>query len=63
MKDLSETKRSQRITELVIPGSHNSGTLELSKKLPVGPDESELVQKLGNNPVLGKLTKSIIYRW
>ena len=63
MKDLSETKRSQRITELVIPGSHNSGTFELSKKLPVGPDESELVQKLGNNPVLGKLIKSIIYRW
>ena len=63
MKDLPETKRSQRITELVIPGSHNSGTFELSIKLPVGPDESELVQKLGNNPVLGKLIKSIIHRW
>ena len=63
MENLPERKRSQRITELVIPGSHNSGTFELSKKLPVGPDESELVQKLGNNPVLGKLIKSIIHRW
>ena len=63
MRDLPESKQSQSITELIIPGSHNSGTFELSKKLPVGPDESELVQKLGNNPILGKLTKSIIYRW
>ena len=63
MRDLSEVKKSESITELIIPGSHNSGTFELFKNLPVGPDESELVQKLGNNPILGKFTKSIIYRW
>ena len=63
MRDLPEVKKSESITELIIPGSHNSGTFELFKNLPVGPDESELVQKLGNNPILGKFTKSIIYRW
>jgi hypothetical protein len=31
---------------------------------PVGPDEKELVQKLGNNPLIGPwLVKPIIYRW
>lgn len=64
MANLPDAVRSSKnLTELSIPGSHNSGTYMLSQKLPVGPDEKEIVQKLGNNPILGRLTKMIMYRW
>ena len=63
MQELPQSIKAKNITEIAIPGSHNSGTYKLHKSLPVGPDEIELVQKLGNNPVTGKLAKFILKRW
>lgn len=58
-----DIKKHKKITDIAIPGSHDSGTYSLNKKLPVGPDEDDIIQKLGNNPFLGKLVKFIMFRW
>ena len=63
MSQLPASVKAKKLTEIVIPGSHDSGTYQLDKKLPVGHDEAEILQELGNNPVLGPLTKYIIHRW
>ena len=63
MSQLPASVKAKKLTEIVIPGSHDSGTYQLDKKLPVGHDEPEILQELGNNVVLGPLTKYIIHRW
>jgi len=65
MSDLSEdVKANKNITQIAIPGSHDCGTYSLDKSLPVGPDEADILQSLGNNPILGPtLVKPIMYRW
>ena len=44
----------------MIPGSHDSFTYHLDKRLPVGPDTEKEVQRLGN---IFPCIKSIIYKW
>jgi len=65
MSELSEdVKVNKNITQIAIPGSHDCGTYSLDKSLPVGPDEADILQTLGNNPILGPtLVKPIMYRW
>jgi len=64
MSELSEDVRTKKnITQIAIPGSHDCGTYALNKKLPVGPDEADILQSLGNNPLLGWIVKPIMYRW
>jgi len=65
MSELSEDiKVKKNITQIAIPGSHDCGTYSLKKSLPVGPDEADILQSLGNNPILGPtLVKPIMYRW
>jgi len=61
MRDLpSEVKANRPLNQLVIPGSHDSFTYQLYKRLPVGPDTDKEVRRLGN---LFPCVKSIIYRW
>ena len=48
MSELSEDVRTKKnITQIAIPGSHDCGTYALNKKLPVGPDEADILQSLG----------------
>lgn len=58
-----DIKKSKKITDIAIPGSHDCGTFALDKNLPAGPDNSDILQSLGNNPILGSFVKSIIFRW
>jgi len=61
MKDLpKEVRASRPLCQLVIPGTHDSFTYHLDKRLPVGPDTEKEVQRLGN---LFPCVKSIIYKW
>ena len=49
MSELSEdVKTNKNITQIAIPGSHDCGTYSLDKSLPVGPDEADILQSLGN---------------
>ena len=51
MSELSEDVRTKKnITQIAIPGSHDCGTYALNKKLPVGPDEADILQSLGKIP-------------
>lgn len=59
----TRVRNSTCVTELAIPGSHNSFTYSLTRNGPVGPDEEELVQRLGNSCLTGSITKYIIQRW
>ena len=64
MSELPEGVKNKPMSEIAIPGSHDCGTYYLDKNLPVGPDEPELLQTLGNSPVIGPLlVKPIMYRW
>lgn len=65
MSELSdETKIKKNITQIAIPGSHDCGTCHLNKSWPVGPDEPDILQDLGNNPILGPiLVRPIMLRW
>lgn len=63
MRNLPNEKQRCPLRELVIPGSHDSGTFSLDKHMEVGPDESPLLQKLSDIPLIGKLEKSVIYNW
>lgn len=64
MAELPEDiKKNKKISDITIPGSHDCGTYALDKDLPVGPDNSDILQSLGNNPILGPLVKPIISRW
>ena len=63
MRDLPPSIKAKSITEIAIPGSHNSGTYSLSKDMPVGSDQSKLIQGIGNIPTLGRFFKSILHLW
>ena len=61
MRDLPSDVRANRpLNQLAIPGSHDSFTYNLDKRLPVGPDTDKEVRRLGN---LFPCVKSIVYRW
>ena len=64
MSELPEdVKIANNITEIAIPGSHDCGTFFLDTKSPVSTAEPEILQDLGNNPIIGPtLVKPIIYR-
>ena len=63
MRDLPPSIKAKNITEIAIPGSHNSGTYYLSKDRPVGSDQSKFIQGIGNIPVLGNFVKSMLTLW
>ena len=61
MKDLPpEVRSTQPLTQLVIPGSHNSFTYYLDRTLPVGPDTDKGVRRIGNRL---PCAKPVIDRW
>ena len=61
MENLPNEKQLCPLKDLVIPGSHNSGTFFLDQNMEVGPDESPTIQTMGS--VFGKIAKSVIYSW
>ena len=63
MGNLPNEKQLCPLRELVIPGSHDSGTFALDKHMEVGPDKSPLLQRLSHCLLIGKLEKSVIYNW
>lgn len=61
MENLPNEKQLCPLKELVIPGSHDSGTFYLDQDMEVGPDESPTIQALGS--IFGKVAKSVVYSW
>lgn len=61
MENLPNEKQLCPLKELVIPGSHDSGTFYLDQNMEIGPDESPTIQALGS--VFGRVAKSVIYSW
>ena len=61
MENLPSEKQLSPLKDLVIAGSHNSGTFSLDKNMEIGPDESSVIRTLGS--IFGKLTNSMVYNW
>lgn len=61
MENLPNEKQLCPLKDLVIPGSHDSGTFYLDQEMEIGPDESSTIQMLGS--VFGKVAKSVIHSW
>eukprot|EP00794_Sanderia_malayensis_P011008 gene11008-12171_t len=61
MSNLPEPLQKKPITDLCIPGSHDSGTFYLDKNSNIAPDESKTIKVLVR--IFGKIAKNIIYRW
>ena len=57
MENLPNEKQLSPLKDLVIPGSHDSGTFSLDKNMEIGPDEPNLIRKFG------KLVKPVVYNW
>lgn len=61
MENLPNEKQLCPLKDLVIPGSHDSGTFFLDQNMEIGPDESSAIQTLGS--IFGKVAKSVIHSW
>ena len=61
MENLPNEKQLCPLKDLVIPGSHDSGTFYLHQNMEIGPDESSTIQTLGN--IFGKIAKSVVHSW
>ncbi|EDO43434.1 predicted protein [Nematostella vectensis] len=61
MENLPNEKQLCRLNDLVIPGSHDSGTFYLNQDLEVGPDEPQMIHNLVT--VFGKFAKSVVHGW
>lgn len=48
MENLPNEKQLCPLKDLVIPGSHDSGTFFLDQNMEIGPDESSAIQTLGH---------------
>ncbi|KAJ7378202.1 PI-PLC X domain-containing protein 2 [Desmophyllum pertusum] len=60
MENLPNEKQLIPLTDLVIPGSHDSGTFFLDKNMEIGPDEPPKIRAFGR---LSKRVKSIVHNW
>ena len=54
---MEKLPNKKKLKDLVIPGSHDSGTFSLDKNMEIGPDEPNLIRKFG------KLVKPVVYNW
>ena len=54
---MEKLPKKKKLKDLVIPGSHDSGTFSLDKNMEIGPDEPNLIRKFG------KLVKPVVYNW
>ncbi|KAJ7378207.1 PI-PLC X domain-containing protein 2 [Desmophyllum pertusum] len=61
MENLPNEKQLCPLKDLVIPGSHDSGTFFLDQNMEIGPDESSTIQTLGS--IFGKIAKSVVHSW
>lgn len=61
MENLPNEKQLCFLKDLVIPGSHDSGTFFLDQSLEIGPDEPSSIQNLVS--IFGKFAKSVIHSW
>ena len=61
MENLPNEKQLSPLKDLVIPGSHDSGTFFLDQNMEIGPDESSAIHTLGS--IFGKVAKSVIHSW
>lgn len=61
MENLPNEKQLCPLKDLVIPGSHDSGTFFLDQNMEIGPDESPTIQTMGS--VFGRIAKSVVYSW
>ena len=61
MENLPNEKQLSPLKDLVIPGSHDSGTFFLDQNMEIGPDESSAIHTLGS--IFGKVAKSVIHNW
>jgi len=61
MENLPNEKQLCFLKDLVIPGSHDSGTFFLDQQLEIGPDEPASIQNLVS--IFGKFAKSVLYNW
>ncbi|KAJ7378258.1 PI-PLC X domain-containing protein 2 [Desmophyllum pertusum] len=66
MENLPNEKQLIPLTDLVIPGSHDSGTFSLDKNTEIGPDEPCLIRTLGRCCGCcgsGGCVKSVVHNW
>ena len=61
MSNLTNEKQLCPLKDLVIPGSHDSGTFFLDQTAEIGPDEPDMIHNLAS--VFGKLAKNTVYNW
>ncbi|KXJ26691.1 PI-PLC X domain-containing protein 3 [Exaiptasia diaphana] len=61
MENLPNEKQLCFLKDLVMPGSHDSGTFYLDQSSEIGPDASAGIQNLCS--VFGRLAKSVVYSW
>ena len=61
MEKLPSEKQLSPLKDLVIAGSHNSGTFSLDKNMGIGPDKSSVIRTLAS--IFGKVAKSVVYNW
>lgn len=61
MSNLTNEKQLCPLKDLVIPGSHDSGTFFLDQTAEIGPDEPDMIHNLAS--VFGKLAKNVVYNW
>ena len=61
MEKLPSEKQRSPLKDLVIAGSHNSGTFSLDKNMGIGPDQSSVIRTLES--IFEKVTKSVVYNW
>ncbi|BFZ10763.1 hypothetical protein BsWGS_13802 [Bradybaena similaris] len=61
MSSLPSSLQNLPLTELTIPGTHNSGTFSCCTTL--APDADSAIKKLTEIPIMGCFIESVIHRW
>lgn len=63
MENLPNEKQLCPLSQLTIPGSHNSAAFWLDTSLEIVPNQPKLIQTLASLNFLGKTTKSVVNNW
>ena len=61
MSALPDHVKRKKLSQICIPGSHDSFTYSLDKKSPIGPDEPKTLKDLIKT--CGPLARPAVYRW
>ena len=61
MLNLPDHIKRKKLSQICIPGSHDSFTYSLDKKSPIGPDEPKTLKDLIKT--CGPLARPAVYRW